>query len=282
MSNPIRDLQGTIIGYQDADGTFRDANQRKLGHITREGVVYNTQREQVGTINTRGDVMDRYGRQVGSMNADGTILDWHGIQVYSGSAAPLLVEFEKKAQDPLPSRFDFEQAARQAPERKAPRGPIAILPEGFVSPSVIGCLGIAIAVVVGFIIMFVLQNPSLLSRGNVTPTLGAVLNETPQTDTGEEGTLEPQAQDTAVPVVQEATGKVNTQILNLRQGPATSFEIVDRLQQDTEVVIKGRLSDNIWLQVTVPSIGKGGWVATEYISANVDVATLPVVSPPSQ
>jgi hypothetical protein len=281
MSNPIRDLQGGIVGYQDSDGTLRDKNNKRVGHINRDGTVYNNHKEQVGIINARGDVVDRYGREVGSIGADGTVKDWHGIKVYSGSAAPLLIDFEKKAQDPLPSRFEFDQLARQAPEPKAPRGPIALLPEGFVSPSVIGCFGIAAAVVVGFIIMFVLQNPSVLSPSSGTPTLRAVANAT-RTGGSEENTPEPDVAPTAIPTIEQATGKVNTQILNLREGPATSFEIVDRLQQDTEVVITGRLSDSVWLKVTVPSIGKDGWVAAEYINLSIDVATLPVVQPPSQ
>jgi uncharacterized protein YraI len=85
---------------------------------------------------------------------------------------------------------------------------------------------------------------------------------------------------TATPA--QVTGKVNTQILNLREGPATSFEIVDRLQQDTQVVITGRLSDSVWLKVTVPSIGKEGWVAAEYIDSETDLSTLPVTQPPAE
>lgn len=280
MSITIRDRENLLVGYQDDDGTLRDKQNKKVGHINRDGFVFDNHREQIGSINARGDVIDRYGRQVGSIDAQGNVLDWHGVQVYSGSAAPLLIDFEKKAQDPLPSRFDFEQLARQAPEIKTPRSPLAILPEGFVSPSVIGCLGIGVAIVIGFVIMFILQNPSLLSPSNATPTLSALVNETPDILLAER-TPVPNVPTTA-PKNQQATGTVNVQILNLREGPATSFEIVDRLQQDTQVVITGRLSDSVWLKVTVPSIGKEGWVAAEYINASVDVSTLPVVQPPSQ
>ncbi len=281
MSTPIRDRENLLVGYQDDDGTLRDKHNKKIGHINRDGLVFDTRREQVGSINARGDVIDRYGRQVGSIDAQGNVQDWHGIQVYNGSAAPLLIDFEKRTSDPLPSRFEFEEMARQAPEVKTPRAPTSLLPEGFVSPSVIGCLGIAFAIVVGVGIMLVLQNPSLVSRNNATPTSSALANATAPSNSSN-STPAPNNAPTAAPQVAQATGKVNTQILNLRQGPATSFEIVDRLQEDTEVVITGRLSDSVWLQVTVPSIGKDGWVAAEYINANVDLATLPVVQPPSQ
>ncbi|TAH48076.1 MAG: SH3 domain-containing protein [Chloroflexota bacterium] len=281
MSTPICDREGSIIGYQDDDGTLRDAHNKKIGHITREGAVYDNHKEQVGRINARGDVIDRYGRQVGSVSADGTVLDWHGIQVYSGSAAPLLIDFEKKAQDPLPSRFNFDRIAREANVPKTERAPTSILPEGFVSPSVIGCLGIVIAVVIGIAIMFVMQNPSLLSRNNASPTLSAVAQETSNANL-EASTPAPNAAPNATATPKPVTGKVNAEVLNLRQGPATSFDIVDRLQQNTEVVLVGRLGDSKWLRVTVPGLGKEGWVAAEYVDAETDIETLPVVPPPSQ
>jgi hypothetical protein len=280
MSHPILDREGNLIGYQDTDGTLRDAGNKKIGHITREGVVYDAKRDQVGRINARGDVADRYGRQVGSINADGTVVDWHGVPVYNGSAAPLLLEFQASPRrDPLEGRLDFDQLAREAKTPRPERAPTSILPEGFVSPSVIGCLGIALAVVIGIAIMFVLQNPSFLSRPGATPTLGALVNETPAS--GATSVPAPNVTGaTATPA--QVTGKVNTQILNLREGPATSFEIVDRLQQDTQVVITGRLSDSVWLKVTVPSIGKEGWVAAEYIDSETDLSTLPVTQPPAE
>lgn len=281
MSSNIHDLQNALIGYQDDDGTVRDKQNRRIGHITREGVVYNNRREQVGTITAQGDVVDRWGRNIGSIDASGKVQDYHGVQIYSGSAAPLLLDFDKKAQDPLPSRFDFEEMARRAPELKKPRTPLSILPEGFASPSMIGCLGIAAAIIVGFGIMYILQNPSFLSRTAATPTAIVAANATPNSAVGNSTPL-PNAAPKTTATPQQATGKVNTQILNLRQGPATSFEIVDRLQQDEEVVIQGRLSDSVWLKISVPDIGKEGWVAAQYIDANVDVATLPVVPPPSQ
>lgn len=281
MSTPIHDLQNAIIGYQDDDGTVRDKHNKRIGHVARDGAVFDSRKERVGTINAQGDVVDRWSRVAGSIDASGIVRDWHGVAVYSGSAAPLLLDFENKTADPLPSRFEFEEMARQVPEKKTPRAPISILPEGFASPSVIGCLGIAVAVVLGFGIMYVLQNPSVLSRSVKTPTAVIAGNATPNPDSGK-GTPEQNAAPKVTSTPQQATGKVNTQILNLRQGPATSFEIVDRLQQDTQVVILGRLTDSVWLKVRVPDIGKEGWVAAQYIDANVDVTTLPIVPPPAQ
>lgn len=281
MSTPIRDVENAIIGSQDDDGTVRDKNNKKLGHIARDGTVYNLRKEQVGTIKAQGDVVDRWGRNVGSIDASGSVQDWHGVPIYNGSAAPLLLDFENKTQDPLPSRFDFDEMARRVPQAKTPRAPIHILPEGFVSPSMIGCLGIVAAIIIGFGIMYVFQNPSVLSRSAATPTGVIAAKATPDA-AAQNSTPVPNAAPQGTTTPQQATGKVNTQILNLRQGPATSFEIVDRLQQDEQVMILGRLSDNVWLKVSVPGIGKEGWVAAQYLDTKVDVATLPVVPPPTQ
>lgn len=295
MSTTIHDLQGSVIGYQDRDGTLRDKDNKKVGHINlRSGSVFDAQNEEVGFIDGDGNVIDRYRRRLGKIAPDGVVQDWHGIQVYEGSAAPLLLDFEgKQAPDPQAERLDFEQMARQAAatpsefEREARKSPPrtsrqrvvgALTQEGFVSPSVVGCLAIVGALLIGAIILFLFQNPSFLPGGaRATPTKSASTNATPLAGTKD---ATPNAEPTAAPAAKQVTGRVNTQILNLRSGPATSFEIVDRLQQDTEVVITGRLADSVWLKVTVPSIGKEGWVAAEYITTDTDIATLPVVQAP--
>src|SRR5581483_309614 len=138
------------------------------------------------------------------------------------------------------------------------------------------CLGLVGAFIVGGVIIFLFQNPSFFRGTPRTPTVSLVAAATPSADAAG-STPDASEQATTAPVPQEIKGKVNTQILNLRQGPGTNFEIVDRLQMDTEVVVAGRLSDSTWLKVTVPSISKNGWVAAEYINLDVDVATLPVV-----
>lgn len=297
MSTTIRDLQGNIIGYQDRDGTLRDKDKKKVGSINpRNGTVLDNHNEEVGFIDSDGNVIDRYRRRLGKIGSDGVVQDWHGIEVYSGSATPLLLDFTgTKTVEPEGAALDFDEMARQAAatpseyERDVRRGPemtprerikSALTQEGFASPSVVGCLAIVGAILIGGIILFAFRNPSLLGGSARTPTPRAQANATVPVES--EATPVTDAKPTAATELQEATGKVNTNILNLREGPATTFEIVDRLQLDTEVQITGRLSDSVWLKVKVPSIGKEGWVSAEYIDTEANIEALPVETPPAE
>lgn len=275
MANVIRDRQGTVVGYEDRDGTLRDRNNRKVGSYNRRtGTVHNNEGEEIGFVDSAGTVVDRYRRRVGSLANDGTVQDWHGIPVFTGSAAPLLLDFEKGGKDEPPVKeLNFDKAAREAradPTRAALR---ALKPEGYVSPSLVGCLALIGAVLIGTFLLFLLQNPSVFNRAAASPTARAVANATSLPQANGTPAAGPALSATSAP----QTGKVNTQILNLRKGPGTNFDIVDRLQQDEQVVIVGRLQDGIWLKITVPAISKDGWVAAEYINADGDTSTLPVV-----
>lgn len=293
MSTTIRDMQGNVIGYQDRDGTVRNADKKKIGAIhTRNGTVRDNHNQEVGFIDSDGNVVDRYRRRVGRIGKDGVVEDWHGISLYTGSAAPLLLDFVQTETEDAGEHFDFEQAARQAAgsgntefehrlrPAQSPRERLrnAVMQEGFVSPSVLGCLGLLGAVVIGMVILFIAQNPNVLSRPAVTPTANAALVPA-DTNAVNSAAANDAPQATATP--QPATGKVNTELLNLRAGPATTFAKVDGLKQDTIVVLTGRTSDSAWLQVTVPIIGKYGWVAAQYIDTQTDVTKLPVAQAPA-
>ncbi len=293
MSTPIHDMQGNVVGYQERDGTVRNADKKKVGSIhARSGTVRDNKNQEVGFIDGDGNVIDRYRRRVGRIGKDGVVEDWHGIALYNGSAAPLLLDFNKTETETTNEQFDFEQTARQTAgsgstefeQRLRPsmspreRLKTAVMQEGFVSPSVLGCLGLIGAAVIGMVILFIVQNPSALSRPAATPTLSAARAPASANSSGT-STANATAMPTATP--QPATGKVNTELLNLRAGPATTFAKVDGLKQDTIVVLKGRTQDSAWLQVTVPIIAQDGWVAAQYIDTTSDLNNLPVVPAPA-
>lgn len=282
MSGPIRDRQGEIIGYEDRDGTLRDKNKKKIGYLKKNnGTVFDSENQEVGFIDKEGTVVDRYRRRVGTIAPDGTVQDFHGVELYSGSAGPLLLDFENTSPEPaVVERLDFENYTREPHPELESKPPRVLLPEGFVSPSLLGCLGIIGAIIVGSAIIFLFQNPSLILGKKATPTASGLTVSTPRADNAP-NTPAPSS-GTAVPTVSQAGGKVNTQILNLRQGPATTFEIVDRLEQDTAVVITGRSEDSLWFKVNVPSISKDGWVSVQYIDTTVTLDSLPVVKAPAQ
>jgi hypothetical protein len=293
MSITIQDMQGNVVGYQDRDGTVRNANKKKIGAINlRNGTVRDSHNQEIGFIDSDGNVVDRYRRRLGRIGKDGLVEDWHGIALYTGSAAPLLLDFDK-ADVAENDQFDFDKQARQAAgtgktefEQKlnssmSPRERLrtAMMQEGFVSPSLLGCLGLVGAVVIGSIILFLFQNPSFFSRPAATPTKNAALAPV-GTNSSATTSANDKPQPTATP--QPATGKVNVELLNLRAGPATTFAKVDSLKQDTIVVIEGRTEDALWIKVKAPIINKDGWVAAQYVDTQTDVKKLPVVEVPAQ
>jgi hypothetical protein len=260
MAETIRDTHGTIIGYEERDGALRDRNRKRIGYRDRkDGTIRDRDGEVVGSIDNNGIVRDQFGRHVGSIAPNKAVQDWQGVDIGTGSGTQLLL--------------DFEQFTKQEPA--SPREMIAntLIQEGFVSPSVLGCLGLVGAVIVGAVIMFYLNNPPNFGRPGLTPT-AAVANVTAEatsaagTPDAPEPTAEPEA---------DLTGTVNADSLNLRSGPGTTFSVLDRLGTGTLVTLTGRNADSSWLQVTVPSISKNGWVSAQYVDTEAALADLPVV-----
>lgn len=56
--------------------------------------------------------------------------------------------------------------------------------------------------------------------------------------------------------------------LNIRAGPGTNYDIITRVNRSTKLPISGRSDDCRWFQVLAPG-GRQGWVATEFVNANV-------------
>jgi uncharacterized protein YgiM (DUF1202 family) len=72
-------------------------------------------------------------------------------------------------------------------------------------------------------------------------------------------------------------GVVNSGQLNVRANPGTGAQILTSVPRDTPLTILGRYSDNSWLQVETPN-GVTGWVFTELVTVNINLANVPVVS----
>ncbi len=78
------------------------------------------------------------------------------------------------------------------------------------------------------------------------------------------------------PIVGTVDSRFNR--LNVRSGPGTNYDIVERLNPGSEVVSIGRTSDSEWLQLSLPDTADGtGWVAAEYVSLGGAEDELPVV-----
>lgn len=73
-----------------------------------------------------------------------------------------------------------------------------------------------------------------------------------------------------------ATGTVaNTNLLNVRSGPGLNFPVLVVLPMGESVVLEGRDTAGFWLQVRLAD-GRLGWVSSAFMSANLDIANLPV------
>ncbi|MBV7327258.1 HlyD family efflux transporter periplasmic adaptor subunit [Chloroflexi bacterium TSY] len=64
-----------------------------------------------------------------------------------------------------------------------------------------------------------------------------------------------------------ATGKVdaNGSRLNVRQGPGTSFDVIDSLHDGLSVNVLNRNADGTWIQIE-RSNGETGWVSADYVT----------------
>lgn len=87
-------------------------------------------------------------------------------------------------------------------------------------------------------------------------------------------TLAPQVQPTPLP-----DAVVNTNSLNVRNNPGQGAPILTSVSRDTTLTIVGRLADNSWLQVMLPN-GTQGWVFTNLLRLNKDLASVPVLNIP--
>lgn len=69
-----------------------------------------------------------------------------------------------------------------------------------------------------------------------------------------------------------------SQRLNVRSGPATTYDVLGMLDAGTTVTLTGRNETGTWLQIEFPAGPQGrGWVAAAYLQVD-DVASLPMVN----
>lgn len=89
-------------------------------------------------------------------------------------------------------------------------------------------------------------------------------------------TPRPPAAPTATKPSSEPTGYVNFDFLNVRTGPGTNYDLVTKLNRSQSMILVGRNGDSTWARVRLAG-GQEGWVFTQYLTATVPIASLPVV-----
>lgn len=74
---------------------------------------------------------------------------------------------------------------------------------------------------------------------------------------------------------------VNSDYLNMREGPSQMFQIVETVELDTEVTATARTLDNLWVKVELPSAQENiaptvGWMWAEFLDFQGEMTSLPV------
>lgn len=73
--------------------------------------------------------------------------------------------------------------------------------------------------------------------------------------------------------------------LNLREGPATTFNVIRLLGAGEVIRVVGRLANNSWWQLSDPGTGRIGWASNEYVSlydgTSIPCRNVQVIAPPA-
>lgn len=131
-------------------------------------------------------------------------------------------------------------------------------------------------------ILFVLLALALVVGCGPAPTPEPTATPTsppPPTDT-------PMPTDTPVPTpvpsptpTPQPEAVVAVDLLNLRAGPDTSYDVLTMLEEGTRLKVVGRTEANDWLKV-VTADGREGWVFAEMVTVSSDVGAIAVAQAP--
>lgn len=72
-------------------------------------------------------------------------------------------------------------------------------------------------------------------------------------------------------------GMVTAQRLNLRETPSSVSPVITQVVRGEPVTVTGRTFDGNWLAVTTGT--SEGWLRSVHVQLNVDIMTVPVVTP---
>lgn len=71
-------------------------------------------------------------------------------------------------------------------------------------------------------------------------------------------------------------GAVNVNGLNVRSGPAVSFQLITTIPRATVVTLLGRTADSTWVFAQLAD-GRQGWMSARYLNMTIPVTELPVL-----
>jgi len=113
----------------------------------------------------------------------------------------------------------------------------------------------------------------------VFPTIPQPPTETLAATAGEGQTPEPIVTED-IPkglVLNTFPATVNVQVINLRSGPGTGFDVLGKYAQDAPVAVLGKALGDEWLLVETPA-GQLGWMTYEFLAIETPLEALPVIN----
>jgi uncharacterized protein YraI len=72
------------------------------------------------------------------------------------------------------------------------------------------------------------------------------------------------------------TATVTADVLNVRNGPGTGYDVLQTINNSATYPVVGRVADNSWLQLNAN--GVVGWSSGNYLNATGDLNTVPVIN----
>lgn len=94
----------------------------------------------------------------------------------------------------------------------------------------------------------------------------------PPVQTGEPPASSEASQDAVASLL---TASVTVPVLNVRQGPGTTFAVIGRLTSGAQVTVLGRNADSTWLYVCcIAGTQTGGWISAQFVTPNFTAAQL--------
>lgn len=127
--------------------------------------------------------------------------------------------------------------------------------------------------------------PQLLAEVAVESATPTPTSTPIATSTSAAFTSTPGPTDTSTPTATETPGVrtiVNTALLNVRSGPDTGYPIVTEAVMGDVFSVLGRNEEGTWLRVCCVQSTQESWVATEFMTLDVTVDSLPVLTAPPQ
>ena len=68
-------------------------------------------------------------------------------------------------------------------------------------------------------------------------------------------------------------GEVTADVLNLRSGPGTNYEVVRTLQKGDLVTVFAKAPDGVWLSIMLPD-GTRGWAHSDWVDLPVGLESI--------